>query len=52
VTKDDIGKIQILVRETRVEIRADASERFATAARRPDRKEPHIRIQRVPPPRT
>ena len=33
------------MRETRVEIAADASERFADAVRRPDAKDPHIHIE-------
>ena len=40
-----IGKIQILARETRVEIAADASERFAEAVRRPDAKDRNIHIE-------
>ncbi|MEO7092435.1 MAG: DEAD/DEAH box helicase, partial [Polyangiales bacterium] len=35
ITKQSIGKIQILARETRVEISADAADRFGEAARKP-----------------
>ena len=47
ITKREIGKIEILMRETRVEIRPDASERFAEAVRRPDEKDRNIHIERV-----
>jgi ATP-dependent RNA helicase DeaD len=45
VTKQAIGKIQILTRETRVEIASDAADRFAEAVRRPDPKDPRIHIE-------
>jgi len=45
VTKRAIGKIQVLARETRVEIAADAAEEFAEAVRRPDPKDPRIHIE-------
>ncbi|HEY5922166.1 MAG TPA: DEAD/DEAH box helicase [Kofleriaceae bacterium] len=45
VTKRSIGKIQILARETRVEIASDAAEQFAEAVRRPDPKDPRIHIE-------
>jgi ATP-dependent RNA helicase DeaD len=45
VTKRMIGKIQILARETRVEIVADAADQFAEAVRRPDPKDPRIHIE-------
>ena len=45
VTKRAIGKIQILARETRVEIAADAADQFAEAVRRPDPKDPRIHIE-------
>jgi ATP-dependent RNA helicase DeaD len=45
VTKRDIGRIQVLARETRVEIATDVSERFAEAVRRPDPKDPSIHIE-------
>jgi ATP-dependent RNA helicase DeaD len=47
IGKQAIGKIQILARETRVEIAADASERFAEAVRRPDPRDKNIHIERV-----
>jgi ATP-dependent RNA helicase DeaD len=47
ISKREIGKIQILQRETRVEISADASERFAEAVRQPDTKDKHIHIEPV-----
>jgi ATP-dependent RNA helicase DeaD len=45
ISKREIGKIQILQRETRVEIAAEASERFAEAVRQPDAKDKHIQIE-------
>ena len=45
VTKRAIGKIQVLARETRIEIAADAAEQFAEAVRRPDPKDPRIHIE-------
>ena len=47
VTKRAIGKIQILARETRVEIAGDAAPEFADAVRRPDPKDPRIHIEPV-----
>jgi ATP-dependent RNA helicase DeaD len=47
VTKRDIGRIQVLARETRVEIAPDVSARFAEAVRRPDPKDPSIHIEPV-----
>jgi ATP-dependent RNA helicase DeaD len=47
VTKDAIGKIHILARETRVEIAAPVADRFAAAARQPDAKDKNIHIERV-----
>jgi ATP-dependent RNA helicase DeaD len=47
VTKRAIGKIQILARETRVEIASDTAEQFAEAVRRPDPKDPRIHIERL-----
>jgi len=44
ITKRAIGKIQILARETRVEIAADAAEAFAQAIQRPDAKDGKIHI--------
>jgi ATP-dependent RNA helicase DeaD len=51
VTKSDIGAIRILPRETRFEIAGVVAERFAAAARRPDAKEPGLRIEPSAPPR-
>ncbi|HEY1558704.1 MAG TPA: DEAD/DEAH box helicase [Kofleriaceae bacterium] len=47
ITKREIGKIQILARETRVEIASDAVESFATALQRPDDKDRNIHIERL-----
>jgi ATP-dependent RNA helicase DeaD len=47
VTKRSIGKIQILIRETRVEIAPDAADHFAQAVRRPDEKDKNIHIERL-----
>jgi ATP-dependent RNA helicase DeaD len=59
VTKQDIGAIRILDRETKFEIASHAAERFLAAASRPDEKEPRIRFEAIrgepmsdrPPPR-
>ena len=45
ISKNAIGKIQILARETRVEISTDVSERFAAAVREPDAKDRNIHIE-------
>jgi ATP-dependent RNA helicase DeaD len=45
ITKREIGKIQILTRETRVEIASDAAPSFAEAVRRPDANDKHIHIE-------
>ena len=45
INKVSIGKIQILARETRVEIAADVSDRFAEQARKPDAKDRNIHIE-------
>ncbi|HUS31239.1 MAG TPA: DEAD/DEAH box helicase [Kofleriaceae bacterium] len=47
VTKRAIGKIQILMRETRVEIAPDAADHFAQAVRRPDDKDKNVHIEPV-----
>ena len=47
IAKSSIGKIQILARETRVEISADVAERFAVAAHEPDAKDRNIHIERL-----
>jgi ATP-dependent RNA helicase DeaD len=46
ITKRAIGKIQILARDTRVEIANDSVERFAAAVRRPDHKDGNVHIER------
>jgi ATP-dependent RNA helicase DeaD len=45
ISKQDIGKIQILMRETRVEIGSGVSERFAAAVSLPDPKDRNIHIE-------
>jgi ATP-dependent RNA helicase DeaD len=45
IVKQDIGKIQILMRETRVEIRGDAGPRFARSVRKPDDRDRNIHIE-------
>jgi ATP-dependent RNA helicase DeaD len=47
VTRDEIGKIVVLPRETRFEIARAAAARFALAARRPDPKMPGVKIEQV-----
>jgi ATP-dependent RNA helicase DeaD len=47
VTRDEIGKIVVLPKETRFEIARAAEPRFALAARRPDPRAPGIRIEKV-----
>ena len=49
VRKGDIGRMEIRARETRFEISPDSARSFDEAARRPDTKDPGIRIERVPP---
>lgn len=53
VTRQEIGRITVLERETRVEIAPWAAARFAAAAARPDPQDAEIRIlpMRDPPPR-
>jgi ATP-dependent RNA helicase DeaD len=51
VTRDQIGKIQVLPRETRFEVARAASAAFAKAAGRPDPRMPEARIERVREPR-
>jgi ATP-dependent RNA helicase DeaD len=50
ITKRAIGKIQILARDTRVEIANDATEQFVAALRRPDDKDRHVHIERCDTP--
>ena len=45
VTKREIGSIKISERETRFEIARHAADRFATAAARPDKEVPSVRIE-------
>ncbi|HWU89440.1 MAG TPA: DbpA RNA binding domain-containing protein, partial [Kofleriaceae bacterium] len=45
ITKREIGKIQIFMRETRVEIAPEAAPSFAEAVRRPDANDRHIHIE-------
>ena len=45
VTKRSIGKIEILMRETRVEIAPDAAAHFAANVRKPDDKDKNIHIE-------
>jgi ATP-dependent RNA helicase DeaD len=54
VTRQEIGRIQVMDRETRVEIAPWAAARFAAAASRPDAQDEDIHIvplQAGPPPR-
>jgi len=44
ITKNEIGAIRIMDRETQFEVAADAAERFAAQARQPDAKDPNIRF--------
>jgi ATP-dependent RNA helicase DeaD len=45
VTRDEIGKIDVLPRETRFEVARAAAARFAAAAGRPDPRMPEARIE-------
>ncbi len=45
VTRDEIGKIQVLPRETRFEVARAAAARFQAAALRPDPRMPEARIE-------
>lgn len=49
ITKREIGKIQILQRETRVEIARSAAMQFAVAIQRPDTKDRQIHIELLDP---
>jgi ATP-dependent RNA helicase DeaD len=49
ITKREIGKIQILQRETRVEIARNAATQFAIAIQRPDAKDRQIHIELLDP---
>lgn len=47
VSRDEVGKIEVLPRETRFEIARAAAPRFDKAARRPDPRMPEARIERL-----
>ncbi|HEX9052155.1 MAG TPA: DbpA RNA binding domain-containing protein, partial [Anaeromyxobacter sp.] len=47
ITRDAIGKIQVLPRETRFEVAREVAARFEKAARRPDPRMPEARIERL-----
>jgi ATP-dependent RNA helicase DeaD len=48
VTRDQIGKIQVLPRETRFEVARAAAGAFTAAASRPDPRMPDARIEPLP----
>ena len=48
VTRDEIGKIVVLPRETRFEVARDRAEAYARAARRTDPRAPDVRIEPLP----
>jgi len=45
ITKQSIGKITVLAKETRVEIASGAAPQFAIAIQRPDPKDRQIHIE-------
>ncbi len=47
ITRDAIGKIEVLPRETRFEVARAVAARFEKAARRPDPRMPDARIERL-----
>lgn len=49
VSNRDIGRIEILERESRFQISPEVAESFAVAAAQPDSKDPAIRIERLAP---
>ena len=49
VTRQEIGRIRILGRETQFEVAPYAAARFATAARRAEGEDAHIRIEPMQP---
>jgi ATP-dependent RNA helicase DeaD len=51
VTRDEIGKIEVLPRETRFEVARHAADAFARAACRPDPRMPDARIEPLRAPR-
>jgi ATP-dependent RNA helicase DeaD len=48
VTREAIGKIVVMPRETRFQVAREEADRFARAARSPDPKMPAVRVERVP----
>ena len=52
VTRQEIGRIRIMARETQFEVAPYAAARFATAARRADSEDSHIRIEPMQPVRS
>jgi ATP-dependent RNA helicase DeaD len=48
VDRRQIGRIEISADETRFEVARAAAAHFGRAAGKPDRKDPNIRITRVP----
>ncbi len=50
VTRQEIGRIRVLERETRFEVAPYAAARFAAAARKPGEDDQHIRIEAAEPP--
>lgn len=49
ITKRELGVMEIGRRETRFAIAPAAAERFAALANKPDKKDPHIHIERLDP---
>ncbi len=49
VTRQEIGRIRIMERETRFEVAAYAAQRFDAASRKPDPDDAHIRIEPAEP---
>jgi ATP-dependent RNA helicase DeaD len=49
VTREAIGKIVVLPRETRFEVAAAQAEAYARAARKPDPRMPGVRVERAAP---
>jgi ATP-dependent RNA helicase DeaD len=48
ITRDDIGKIEVLPRETRFEVARASASAFAKSAGRPDARMPDARIEPLP----
>ncbi|WP_309139532.1 DEAD/DEAH box helicase [Siccirubricoccus sp. G192] len=51
VTRQEIGRIRVMDRETRFEVAPYAASRFAAAARKPGEEDEHIRIEAAEAPR-